>query len=119
MPSVLLAIQWLIGAAFVAAGALKLVARRQFVTEVADYRVVPRRFVAPMAAVVPALEIVAGGMIFVVSLRTVAAIILIFCLVTFTAVVVINLLRGERTSRAPVSGDAAVPSTGVFRHATA
>ena len=95
MSSVLLAIEWLIGAAFVAAGALKLVARRQFVTEVADYRVVPRHLVAPVAAVLPALEIVAGAMIFVVPLRTVAAIILIFCLVTFTAVVVINLLRGR------------------------
>lgn len=42
MASVLLASVWVIGAVFVTAGLLKFADRRQFISEVVDYRVAPR-----------------------------------------------------------------------------
>lgn len=95
MASVVLASEWVIGAVFVTAGLLKFADRRQFVSEVADYRVLPRALVVPAATLLPAVEIVAGALVFVPVTRTAAMIVLALCLVAFTAAVVVNLLRGR------------------------
>jgi hypothetical protein len=93
--SVLLAVEWLVAAVFVVAGCLKLRDHRQFVSEVADYRVLPSAVVGLAATLIPAVELVAGGLTFFPSTRKGAVTLLAVCLIAFSTAVVVNLLRGR------------------------
>src|SRR4051794_7025531 len=95
MSSVLLAVEWVVAVVFVAAGCLKLADRRQFASEVADYRVLPPALVGPVAGVLPVVEVVAGVLTFPTATRTVAVAVQAVCLVAFSAAVIVNLLRGR------------------------
>jgi hypothetical protein len=95
MASVLLAVQWLVATLFVVAGCLKLADRRQFVSEIADYRILPAVLVKLAATLIPGVEIAAGVLAFFTPTRTAATIVLTAFLAVFSIAVGINLLRGR------------------------
>jgi uncharacterized membrane protein YphA (DoxX/SURF4 family) len=88
----------LLGVVFVVAGAAKLTApgRRRFAEAVGDYDLLPAALVGPVASTVPVLECVAGAMLLLGLLPSVAAWLLAVMLAGFTVAVAVNLLRGRR-----------------------
>jgi hypothetical protein len=95
MKDIALAVGLTTGLVFCAAGALKLASRATFASEVRDYAVLPEALVAPVAIVLPVVELAAGAGMFIVAWRVVAAWVLLLCLAIFTAAVVLNLRRGN------------------------
>jgi len=93
---VLLGIRIFLGVLLAVTGILKLLGLRQFVQIVADYRLLPKVMVRPVAGVLPRLEVLVGVTMmfgFVPPWPSAAAACL-FAL--FGAAIMTNLLRGRR-----------------------
>lgn len=95
------AAQWcrfVLATVFAVAAAAKLGDRRAFAAAVAGYRLLPRRWAAPVAAAVPPLELTAAALLVagVATALVVAGLALL--LLVFAAAVAYNLARGRRIS---------------------
>ncbi len=95
---------------FVVAGALKIADPPGFAHELHNYALLPERFVAPLALVMPWLEVVCGIALFLGLWRRASAAILGALLAVFIGALSIDLARGQ-----PVDcgcfGTSAVPRT--------
>jgi uncharacterized membrane protein YphA (DoxX/SURF4 family) len=90
-----LALRFLLSSLFLMAGVAKLARRGEVERAVRNYELLPARLVRPVARVLGPAE-VAGGILLAVGLATPAvAGLLAALLATFTAAVVVNLLRGR------------------------
>lgn len=83
-----------LGAVFIAAGALKIVDPLAFAVSIARLRVIPPSAVGPIAILLPWVEVVAAAALFVPAWRRTALQLLLGLLAVFTAVLGIGLLRG-------------------------
>lgn len=96
MESLALSFRICLGLVFVAAGGLKFQDLGEFRRVVADYRVLPAGLVAPVAGLLPPLELAAGvALLAGVVTRPVAAAVLA-ALAAFAIAVTLNLARGRR-----------------------
>ena len=87
--------RFLLAFVFLSAALPKLVARADFQEAVANYALLPERFVAPVARLLPPLELVVAVALFAgLALRAVGLLVAALLLLFSTAVVV-NLARGR------------------------
>ncbi len=84
----------MLGGLMLLSGLAKL-QRGNFVTDLANYRLLPRTWVAPLAAVIPKVEMATGLCLLLGIAPKVALTISVFLLVAFSTGVAINLLRGR------------------------
>lgn len=91
-----LAARLVLGVLFVVAGASKLRDGDRFRRAVETYAVLPPRMARVVARVVPPVECLAGALLVVGLLPSVAAAAVALLLVAFTAAITVNLLRGRR-----------------------
>lgn len=90
------ALRFVIGTVFVLAGLAKLPRRADFEAAVRGYGLISSRFVRPVSRAIPAGELI-GGTLILVGLGTRAvAVALAAALVSFSAAVAINLLKGRQ-----------------------
>lgn len=92
------AIQILLGAAFLAAGTLKVFDPLSFALSTARLRLVPMPLLGPLAIVLPWIEAVTAVALFVPTYRRAALQMQISLLVLFTAVLAAALIRGTAAS---------------------
>jgi uncharacterized membrane protein YphA (DoxX/SURF4 family) len=110
----ILMVRWFIAGVFLRAGVVKLGDRADFRAAVANYELLPLRFVAPVATVLPVAEI-AGGVLLAAGILTApAAIVLGLLLAVFATAIGINLARG-RTFDCGCAGSS-TPSQISWRH---
>lgn len=83
-----------VGLIFASAGITKLRHRALLAAVVANYRILPRRLVAPMALVLPYGEIALGAAL-IAALGTVPALAGIALLLAFAAAMAVNIRRGR------------------------
>jgi uncharacterized membrane protein YphA (DoxX/SURF4 family) len=95
MELVAIGFRFVLGTVFLLAGLAKLPRRREFVSVVRAYDVLPSRLVAPVARGVPRLELLMGVLLMIgLGTRWVALLVAIV-LAFFSAAVGINLARGR------------------------
>jgi len=110
----ILMIRWFIAGVFLRAGVVKLGDQADFRAAVANYELLPLRFVVPVATALPLAEI-AGGVLLAAGILTApAAILLGLLLAVFAVAIAINLARG-RTFDCGCSGSS-TPSRISWRH---
>lgn len=87
-------LRFLVGGAFVVAGALKIAAPAKFAIDVSNYRLLPHEMINLVAILLPWIEVVAGAFVLAgIWLR--AATLLITCMtVVFFSAIVSALVRG-------------------------
>ncbi|HEY1252397.1 MAG TPA: MauE/DoxX family redox-associated membrane protein [Thermoanaerobaculia bacterium] len=103
-------LQFVLAAFFVVAGVSKIVDPPGFAHEIHNYQLVPGVAVNAEALVLPWLEVVLGGALFLGIWTRTATRILAFLLVVFIAALSINLARG-RPVDCGCFGTSAVPKT--------
>lgn len=87
--------RYVVGFVFLTAALPKLFARRQFAQAVSNYKLLPERLVAPVAAWLPRLELACGvALVLGIAVRPMATIAAAL-LVTFIVGVAVNLRRGR------------------------
>ena len=96
----ILMVRWFIAGVFLRAGVVKLGDQAEFRAAVANYQLLPLRFVGPVAVVLPVAEI-AGGVLLAAGILTApAAILLGLLLAAFAVAIGINLARGLASTAA-------------------
>jgi uncharacterized membrane protein YphA (DoxX/SURF4 family) len=110
----ILMVRWLIAGVFLRAGVVKLGDQADFRAAVANYKLLPLRFVRPVAAALPGAEIAGGVLIAAGILTAPAAILLGLLLAAFAVAIAINLARG-RSFDCGCSGSS-TPSKISWRH---
>lgn len=95
MEFAILAVRFLLASVFMLAGLAKIPHRREFTRLVRRYGVLPPGLVAPVAALLPPLELVCGLCLAVGFSTAPIAAVLGVILGAFTVVVAANLLRGN------------------------
>jgi uncharacterized membrane protein YphA (DoxX/SURF4 family) len=110
----ILMVRWFIAGVFLRAGVVKLGDQAEFRAAVANYQLLPLRFVGPVAVVLPVAEI-AGGVLLATGILTApAAMLLGLLLAAFAVAIAINLARG-RSFDCGCSGSS-TPSKISWRH---
>ncbi|MFO1048440.1 MAG: MauE/DoxX family redox-associated membrane protein [Geminicoccaceae bacterium] len=94
-PTLALAAALVLAAVFGAAGPPKLAARDAFAGVLANYRLLPDRLVAPVALLLPCLEIAVAAGLLIPATRPLAALGAGLLLLLFAAAMAVNLLRGR------------------------
>lgn len=84
-----------VAALLATAAVSKLRDLRAFRHAVADYEVIPRRLAAPVAPVVPVLELAAAAALVVPATRAAGAVLALALIAAFTAALAVNLQRGR------------------------
>jgi uncharacterized membrane protein YphA (DoxX/SURF4 family) len=87
-----------LGAIFIAAGSLKMGHFAQFAQEIAGFRLLPRGVIAPMAILMPFVEIVVGAMLVAGFYTRAAATIAAVLLFVFDAAIASAVMRGLQLS---------------------
>jgi uncharacterized membrane protein YphA (DoxX/SURF4 family) len=94
MVKAMIALRVALGAIFVAAGALKLGDPLAFARVIDAYAILPERLVTLVAAVLPWIEIAAGGALIVGRWSTGGALVVLALLAAFLVVAGVTLARG-------------------------
>ena len=100
-----LAIRLVLGGVFVWAGTAKLVQASSFVETVAAFDILPVAWVAPFALSVIWIELIAGGLLLLDIWPRSNALVLLVLLVVFSAVLGINMYRGNDVTCGCFGGD--------------
>ena len=87
-----------LGAVFIAAGGLKMGHFAQFAQEIAAFRLLPRPLVAPLAILLPFVEIAVGALLIAGLYTRIAATIAAIMLFVFDAAIASAVMRGLQLS---------------------
>ncbi|PZU74664.1 MAG: methylamine utilization protein MauE [Rhizobium sp.] len=90
------AVHVFIGSLFMVAGVAKLRDPAAFRAAVANYGILQRAGVGPVAVLLPVVEIVGGGMLALRVALPASALLIAVLLIVFAASMAVNLLRGRR-----------------------
>src|SRR5579863_4106872 len=90
-----LMVRWFLAGVFLRAGVVKLGDSADFRAAVANYGLLPLRFVVPVAVVLPLAEIAGGALLATGILTAPAAILLGLLLAAFAVAIAVNLARGR------------------------
>lgn len=93
--AVLLVARLLIAGVFIRAGAVKLTDLAEFRLAVTNYGILPASLIHATAALVPALELMAGLLLLIGVFPGVVAAVLAALLLCFSAAIAVNLARGR------------------------
>ncbi|MFN2460320.1 MAG: MauE/DoxX family redox-associated membrane protein [Candidatus Velthaea sp.] len=98
MSTAVLAVRVVVGAVFVVAGASKIGHADVFAAQIAAFGILPRAVVAPMALVLPFLEVLLGGYLILGLFTRVAAWVAVLQLLVFAAAIATAVMQGRSLS---------------------
>ena len=94
VPAVVLVVRVVLGAIFLVAGASKVGHAAEFAQQIAAFRLLPQPVIAPMALVLPFLELLLGGYLVIGLFTRVAAWIAALLLLAFDGAIASAVVRG-------------------------
>jgi uncharacterized membrane protein YphA (DoxX/SURF4 family) len=94
VPAAVLVVRGVLGAIFVVAGASKVGHAAEFAQQIAAFRLLPQAVIAPMALLLPFLEILLGGYLVIGLFTRIAAWSAALLLLVFDAAIASAVVRG-------------------------
>jgi uncharacterized membrane protein YphA (DoxX/SURF4 family) len=94
VPAAVLVVRGVLGAIFVVAGASKVGHAAEFAQQIAAFRLLPQPVIAPMALLLPFLEILLGGYLVIGLFTRIAAWSAALLLLVFDAAIASAVVRG-------------------------